>query len=319
MERALPIILSFMLIQCSRCSGSMGDIEPDAAVDAPGGSASQGEYIGTQVLRGRLAPSKGPNSYTVNGVSISREDLQGVKGIGQSSIARAWLGKSIELKGDVYDYTCEPGMQCKTSGHIVYMMNIEYIKEVDIMVASTCTDAPMDDGGEVTLIAFEFDKWPINACEYDRCVDSGKCTGERVQPPRKLRFCTRRAVGMSWENAQAYCETRGMDVQNQYHDYCIRSTLGDDYTLEDVIEGDGSKIVTAGFRCVRATQDGASGSLAGSILGTWTFTWLHGGNQPSEVDLKYEGHPARSPRERRAHLDTRRARQVQVCTSECNK
>ena len=249
------IVLSCLLVRCGRCGGGMEEVVTDTIHDTISDNPLQIEYVGNQILRGRLGVTKGIQPV-VEHVLITEwfrdkdEDWR--------SVVADWIGKNIEVKGDVYDRTCEPGVQCRMGGHIIYMKDIEYLKEIDIMVASTCTDAPADDGGEVTLLAFEFDKWPVSACEYDRCVESGKCTGERVQPPVKTSRCGRRAVGMSWKNAQEYCETRGMDVQNQFHDFCIRSTLGDAYDLKDVIDGDGTQIVTAGFRCVRPIEAGAT-------------------------------------------------------------
>jgi hypothetical protein len=127
-------------------------------------------------------------------------------------------------------------------------------RQADEMIESACTDAPMGEGGEVNLLPFEFDARPVTACDYDSCVESGKCTGGKatLEDPDQ---CEVNAVGMKWKDAQAFCEMRGMIVQNPYHDFCIKDSLGEAYGLKTAIDADPTEFVTAGFRCVRILQD----------------------------------------------------------------
>jgi hypothetical protein len=120
------------------------------------------------------------------------------------------------------------------------------------MVPATSRDVPMENGGEVSLLPFDFDPLPVEARRYDQCYAAGDCVVRRVPQPA-TSGPDDPAVGMRWEDAETYCITRGLHVQSAYQHQALRDSTPGLWQGEPTLlpEADGSVIVTSGFRCVR--------------------------------------------------------------------
>ena len=105
--------------------------------------------------------------------------------------------------------------------------------------------------GEISLLAFEFDSDPVESWRYDACVASGECTARALAQPAGDGPSSP-AVGMRWQDAEAFCKQRGMSAQTPVQDRAIRDTgagsLGPNRFDASLAERD----VIAGFRCARA-------------------------------------------------------------------
>lgn len=99
---------------------------------------------------------------------------------------------------------------------------------------------------EYTMLPFFYDPDPIPGDRYDACVGASACPARDLpQPPGAP------AVGMSWNAAQTFCETRGMRVQSAPQDAAI-GRRGD---REPHLQGaDPNKLVVYGFRCTLAAD-----------------------------------------------------------------
>jgi len=115
-------------------------------------------------------------------------------------------------------------------------------------------DVPMGEGGEVSLLPFEYDPTLVEAWRYDGCVRDGVCPKREVTPPPACGDAP--AVGMAWEAAESFCRALGWRVQSAFQDAVIREELGDEAWQggRELVEGDPMKRVKAGFRCTKAVE-----------------------------------------------------------------
>ena len=87
------------------------------------------EFEGNRIVKGELYTSKGA-ILGIAGVFIS-EDYKADSDNKQLPKLRPLVGKTLEVKGDVYTYYCGPIEQCLTEGSMKWMRNVEYVKVLE--------------------------------------------------------------------------------------------------------------------------------------------------------------------------------------------
>ncbi len=86
------------------------------------------EFEGNRILKGELYTSKGA-ILGIGGVFIS-EDYESDASNKVKPALRPLVGKTLEVKGDVYVYYCGRYEQCLTQGYMKWLRNVEYIKVI---------------------------------------------------------------------------------------------------------------------------------------------------------------------------------------------
>lgn len=87
------------------------------------------EFEGNRILKGELYTSKGAilgieevfidSEYKTNSNNKKLPEL------------RPLVGKTLEIKGDVYIYHCGTMEQCLTQGYMKWLRNVEYVKVIE--------------------------------------------------------------------------------------------------------------------------------------------------------------------------------------------
>jgi hypothetical protein len=114
-------------------------------------------------------------------------------------------------------------------------------------IEAASTEIVADDDTHLEVEAFDYDRYRIEGRRYDACVEAGAC------PPRSAGDDAGLAVGMSWQDAQRFCETRGMRVQSPPEDVLIQQ-LTDEEPMPRIRDADPEVVVVFGFRCTRRAR-----------------------------------------------------------------
>ncbi len=116
------------------------------------------------------------------------------------------------------------------------------------------TDVAFGARGEVSLLAFEADADAIESWRYEACVAERVCADRAMAQPQGDAPETP-AVGMRWEDADAFCKARGMSAQTPLQDRAIRDAGAPSPGADRFDSKLASSLVTAGFRCTRLLPD----------------------------------------------------------------
>lgn len=87
------------------------------------------KFEGNRTLKGTLYTSKGA-ILGIGEVFIS-EDYESDTDNELKPELRSLVGKTLEVKGDVYVYYCGRHEQCLTQGYMKWLRNVEYVKVLE--------------------------------------------------------------------------------------------------------------------------------------------------------------------------------------------